>query len=259
MTASVSAVEALRWSSLLTGLGVIAAAADLMAGSRFFSEGGLLGAADTIRRRLILLAAAQCVCGFLCMPIAGLGWVRSLALFGAVAIPYLSARLVPFGHDGSTQMLRVVAAALFVQSLAPSDALLLRASLWVIGMQTVLCYVTAGVTKLAMPDWRGGQYLREVFATEAYGREWAAGLVRNAAVAAALSRGVIAFECAFLAVPFAGANTAIAFCAAAAMFHLLNAIIMGLNLFVWSFAGAYPGLVFLASDVASMLSASATK
>jgi hypothetical protein len=251
--------EFLRWVQMLACVAVALASLDLLASHRRFRKCGLLAIEQSQRHVLFGLAGAQLVIALLLVPDWMAGWARTAALGILVVLPSLIARRMSFGHDASLQMVRIVLAALLIQSLAPQDPELKRACLWFIALQAVGSYVTAGAAKLAMPQWRSGRYLQQMLASRAYGRLWAARIVDDPSAARWFSRGIIAFECSFLFAPFAGVPGAIAFCAAAAFFHLMNAAVMGLNLFVWSFLATYPAILYCAGDMSRMLFASDTR
>lgn len=245
------ALEAVR---SLIGIAVGVNALELVWLQRHFAGDGLLALEKPARRDALLLALAQLGAALLLALQAG-GAARTAALAIVLAVPLLLRRCLPFGADGSEQMVRVVAGALLIESLAPGDALE-RACLWFIAVQSVCAYATAGLAKLAMPAWRDGKYLRQVLSSRTWSRTFAAAIVKEPAVARWLSRGVIAYESAAPLALLAGPAPALLFCLAGAAFHLANAAIMGLNLFVWSFAATYPAILFCAQDMARMLAAS---
>ena len=114
-----------------------------------------------------------------------------------------------------------------------------------LGLQLTLSYAIAGGVKLRNPDWRSGRALADVFAFSAYPvsedlRRWA----DRPRAMRALSWAVIAFELAFpLTLVFQPAL--IAGLVVAAVFHLANALLFGLNRFFWTWLSVYPALLWL--------------
>lgn len=114
-----------------------------------------------------------------------------------------------------------------------------------LGAQLVLSYFIAGGVKLANPDWRSGQALRQVFAFSAYPvseglRLWA----DRPRAMLVLSWAVMLFEIAF-PLTLAARPALAAGLAVAAAFHLANACLFGLNRFFWTWLAAYPALWWL--------------
>ncbi|MEO0828975.1 MAG: HTTM domain-containing protein [Pseudomonadota bacterium] len=114
-----------------------------------------------------------------------------------------------------------------------------------LAVQLVLSYAVSGWVKLTSADWQRGQALRDVFGHSAYPvsdgmRGWA----RHPRKLWVASWGVIAFETAF---PLAFLHP-VALCFAltiAALFHGANAVLFGLNRFLWTWLAAFPSVVWL--------------
>ena len=118
-----------------------------------------------------------------------------------------------------------------------------------LAVQLVLSYVVSGWVKLRNPDWRSGRALAEVFEMSAYPqaenlRAWGArgATMRNA------SWAVIGLEVAF---PLAliSAPTLWVALAVAALFHASNAVLFGLNRFLWAWIAVYPALIWFQDRV----------
>lgn len=114
-----------------------------------------------------------------------------------------------------------------------------------IAAQACLSYFVAGASKLREPTWRSGRAVALISSTLMWGHQRAAvALDTHRRLALALCWTTIAGECAFplaLAVPL---PVAIALLACAGTFHVLTAIEMGLNSFVWAFCSTYPAVIF---------------
>jgi hypothetical protein len=118
-----------------------------------------------------------------------------------------------------------------------------------LAVQLILSYFISGKVKITNPEWRSGQALADVFAFSAY--PVSQNLRRLAQYPRLLwlaSWSVILFEIFF---PFSLINqTALipALCLAA-MFHLANACLFGLNRFFWTWIAAYPSILWLQARV----------
>jgi Vitamin K-dependent gamma-carboxylase len=182
------------------------------------------------------------------LPVGSVPFTAAAAIM-TVSHLLFSARQV-FGDDGSDQMNSILALTILLCAGPHSTPLILNAGLWFIAMQAVLSYFSAGVAKAISPIWRGGAAVQQIFDTASYGdRGVAVFLARHQFVGALMSWGVIAFEVTFpagLLLPAPALEVVLVF---GAMFHLLNAVIMGLNSFLWSFLATYPALVYAAAQI----------
>jgi hypothetical protein len=109
-----------------------------------------------------------------------------------------------------------------------------RLGLAYIAAQLVLSYFVAGVFKLRDPSWRDGSALAALLSAPQY-RDTPLRLPRMAGYA------VLGFECAF---PLALLDVQLtwAFALLGLAFHVLNARVLGLNRFLWTWLAAYPAL-----------------
>lgn len=113
-----------------------------------------------------------------------------------------------------------------------------------LAVQLVLSYVISGWVKLKNTDWRSGRALQDVFLFSAYP---VSGQLRVLSARPGLlvtaSWGVILFEVLFpltLLHPVA----LVAGLTIAALFHLANACLFGLNRFFWAWLAAYPSILW---------------
>lgn len=114
-----------------------------------------------------------------------------------------------------------------------------------LGIQLVLSYFISGWVKVVNPDWRTGRALRDVFLFSAYpANEHLRGWAGQAGTLSVAAWTVMTFELAF---PLALMSTATLAAAlvAAALFHLANACLFGLNRFFWTWLSAYPAILWL--------------
>lgn len=150
-----------------------------------------------------------------------------------------------YGMDGADQMTVIVLAGLFLAELTPHSETTWKICLWFVGLQSVLSYFTAGIYKIIAKGWRSGESLTLVMSTEGYGRlDLSTLLRRQPPLGKSLSWILLAFECLFPAVLFAGPAVCLVFLVAGVIFHFLNAVIMGLNNFFWAFVATYPAVYF---------------
>ena len=118
-----------------------------------------------------------------------------------------------------------------------------------LAIQLILSYFIAGWVKVRNPEWRTGQALQDVFTFSAYPvsqsvRAWA----NHPRLLRVMSWSVIMFELAF---PLAllTQTTLIIGLSIATLFHLANAVLFGLNRFLWIWIAAYPSLWWLQNHV----------
>lgn len=147
-------------------------------------------------------------------------------------------------NGGCDRMNMLILSCLGLMHFLPS----LRAQEFLFGylaLQLVLSYFMAGKVKVMNPEWRSGRALQDVFAFSAYpvctGVRAFAGHPRLLWV---MSWAVIGFELLF---PLAilSQTTLIAALCLAALFHLTNAFLFGLNRFFWIWLAAFPALIWL--------------
>jgi len=189
---------------------------------------------------LVLRLAAM-----LCLPVAlWLGHGSTAVLIIVFGSSLLMHFRCPFGMDGSDQMLTQIFGALLLGNLSGSD-LGHRAALWFIGAQACLSYFTSGMAKAVSPHWRDGKVVFAIFNTRTYGYEPVARLLKNKpGVTKSLGRGAVLMECIFPASMLVGFPACLIFIAWGVAFHIMNAVVMGLNSFFWSFVATYPAVLY---------------
>jgi hypothetical protein len=148
-----------------------------------------------------------------------------------------------FGGDGADQMMMIVAAGLLAVVATPTDSPWHDAGFWFIAAQSCLAYFTSGVSKAVAPKWRSGEAVNSIMRTSTYGHQSVRNLlVAHCRLAFVFAWAVIAFECLFPLALLAPREVLIAALAAGVLFHIVNAVIMGLNDFVPAFLATYPAL-----------------
>jgi uncharacterized membrane protein (DUF485 family) len=256
-----------RLTLLLVSVGCLIASLELLAIKWEFGTAGLFSwnVLRTLSRATLRLGAGKSNAvishpGF----VPAITGVRALAvvtliLFGnyhelstACIIVVIAASVfmywrAPLGMDGSDQMSILIFVAVTIYKLFPGDIWVARASLWFIAIQGCLSYLVAGVAKLISPVWRNGEAVRRILGTRSYGSSKVAPLVANRrGVCIGLSWLLMLFECSFpLALAFGKTGFA-TFAVLGVIFHVTNALVMGLNTFVWAFVATYPAIFFCA-------------
>jgi len=114
-----------------------------------------------------------------------------------------------------------------------------------LAVQLVLSYFISGAVKIVNPNWRSGRALADVFLFSAYPasegiRAWA----KKPQLLFVMSWAVMMFELAFPIALLTQATLAAALLIAA-IFHLANAMLFGLNRFFWVWLAAYPSIIWL--------------
>lgn len=146
-------------------------------------------------------------------------------------------------NGGSDKMSLLILWCVLGARLAPT-ILWSEAFMGYLAFQLTLSYFISGRVKLANLEWRSGQALQDVFAFSAYPvskdlRRFA----ERPKLLWAMSWSVMLFEVLF---PLAllHAYSLYAALLLAAVFHLANACLFGLNRFFWIWLAAYPSLIW---------------
>ena len=120
--------------------------------------------------------------------------------------------------------------------------------------QTCLCYLTSGMGKVISPVWRKGTAIRGILNTATYANTLAARVLRHRNVPVwPASWAVIIFELSFPLVLVAPTRLMFVLLVLGIIFHLGNALVMGLNTFLWTFLAAYPAVWYCHFLIRSIL------
>jgi hypothetical protein len=147
-------------------------------------------------------------------------------------------------NGGSDYMSVLILFALGIAGLTRSSLLWQNACLAYIAVQVTLSYLIAGLAKLKQADWRNGVALASFVNQSAYGApSWARALVRSPNVARFAALAVIGFE---VLSPLAWFDPRLCVCllVVGLGFHVANALVFGLNRFMFAWAAAYPALFY---------------
>lgn len=257
-----SAVEALTLVTRIAAFAALLSSSESLVRLRWYREGGLMDwqvarlaqtwlthgrlaqvlerAFDDRGLRGLLVARLVAAVALLAMP-SGYA-AGGLAAFLLVTTCALAVRC-SWGHDGADQMMVVTFGPVALAGLSGAAGAATLA-LWFIAGQLVLAYFVAGIAKLSARGWRDGSALPGVFTTRIYGHAAAAKFLRrHPHLALAGAWGVIAFECLYPVVFVAPTPVLWLLVATSLAFHLIAAVLMGLNTFLWAFVAAYPALL----------------
>jgi pimeloyl-ACP methyl ester carboxylesterase len=150
-----------------------------------------------------------------------------------------------YGTDGSDQAAFLVQTAATIARAGQRRPKVVDACLWYVALQSVLSYTVSGWVKMASPTWRRGEALPGVMRTVSYGDPavWEF-LRRHPRAGRLLGQQMLLLECLFPAVFLAKGRLAPALVGSAALFHLINARVMGLGRFLWSFVAMHPAVLY---------------
>lgn len=153
-----------------------------------------------------------------------------------------------FFNGGSDAMTFVILGASLLALIFPDRPLVQSACLWYIGIQVILSYFIAGITKVRHREWWNGNALWDVikksnYAVAPHFREKFD--MKHAVVLAPLTVG---FE---LLAPFCLLSTkmTVIYLSLAMIFHIGNFFVLGLNRFVFAWLASYPAVHFLADHL----------
>lgn len=266
MGSGLSADEALATVAVIASVGVMILALEDRATRHDFRADGLMSwetrrlasahqrgrlfaaALDAVfaSRRVHLLIGARLAAAAIVAGAAASGTLVPLPILAVFASLVAMTVRSPYGLDGAHQMYIVVFGSLSLAALASSSGLAGTAAAAFIGAQSLLAYFVSGVFKATSPVWRSGDALIGIMATESYGHPAVFSLLlRRPRLAQAACWAVILLECAFPLAAWLGTSYLWVFLAAGVIFHALNALVMGLNGFLFAFLSTYPAVLFV--------------
>ncbi|MFC4544006.1 hypothetical protein ACFO5R_18925 [Halosolutus amylolyticus] len=149
------------------------------------------------------------------------------------------------GLTGTFQVSMITLPALAVAVWFPDGSVAQTAAIAFIAAQIVLSYFVAGVSKLVSREWQTGTALGSIFSTEMYGNGTVYRLLtRFPKLQFAGAWMVIGFETAFPVVLFGNDAVLTLVLGAGVLFHVFNAVFMGLNNFLIGFPATYPAIIY---------------
>ena len=235
---------ALLLTQRILGVGLLIQSVELILTRRIYgNDGALAGWGDVSG----LLALRSGLALWLMIAPGGVSAVVNVVLLATLLVSsaWLTLRSRGPVCGGSDSMFFQVQLGLFVAALGFVTPLLTKLGLGWIAAQSVLSYFLAGLGKIQNAGWRNGVALQHLFASNGPYVLWhgVRRLATSQPICVLLGWSVVLFELAFpvlLVLPVAGK---LAFIMAALTFHLANAVVLGLNRFVWAWAATYPALL----------------
>ncbi|MEO8843265.1 MAG: HTTM domain-containing protein [Kofleriaceae bacterium] len=243
---------AVLWMARAAALATTVAALELIVVHRAFGESGVYRW-STLRRELppALRAPAGLV-----FSTPGTWLILVAQLASGLALPWTTCAIAPWiafaatlliamrfrgsYNGGSDSMLVVVLLALAV---ARTDERFALAGLGYAAVQLVMSYAISGWAKVRDPQWRTGTALDVLVRLPHYGVPPRLVAMLSSRAARPASFAMLAFECAF-PIALADVRVCVAMLAIATLFHLTNAVVFGLNRFLWAWLAAFPALLF---------------
>lgn len=237
-------IETVLLTQRLLGAGVLIQSAEIFWARRIYESGNAL-AGDGVG----LLLAVRSVIS-LWLIIAPINCVSVLTAALHLTLLISSAWLVlrsrgPVG-GGSDSMFFQVQLGLFVASLGFAHPLLIKIGLGWIAAQSVLSYFLAGLAKLKNVGWRNGAALQNLLRSDGpyVLLSGVRGLANAKPFCVLLGWGVVAFELFFPVVLILPTEGKWVLLGLGLAFHLANAVVLGLNRFVWAWTATYPALLY---------------
>lgn len=236
---------ALLLTQRILGGGLLLQSLELFGARRIYAPTGPLAGRGNIN--LLLVGRGALAVGLLVAP-SGLNVFWNAGLFalllGSSAWLVIRSRGPVCG--GSDSMFFQVQLGLFLAALAFLHPVFPQLGLGWIAAQSVLSYFLAGVGKLRNSTWHDGTALLRLFNSSGPYVLWAGirACARHKFICAWLGWGVVLFELVFPLVLMAPPAWRMVFLGVALAFHLANALVFGLNRFVWAWAATYPALLY---------------
>lgn len=199
--------------------------------------------ATTARDRVLFGLRFLCAAALLYAPLA----TFALLALAAISLVMLNRFQGPY-NGGSDKMSLLILWCLLGAALVPTD-FAKEVLFGYLALQLTLSYFISGRVKITNPSWRSGQALQDVFAYSAYPvSEALRSFTDRPQLMQAMSWAVILFELMF---PLALLHPAALILAlgVAALFHLANACLFGLNRFFWIWLVAYPSLIWFQARI----------
>jgi hypothetical protein len=258
-----AAAPFLRAVIAINSAGGLVSALELLRAYRAFQDDGLFSwkVARLRRRRAVrpvlslgrhifswpgILALLSCrvATALACIVCACLGPVPALLLAAYVVTGCLLVLRTHHAADGAEQFMHITAMACLVAVIS-RGSLAGEIGLFFLSAELSLAYATSALVKIVRSEWRSGQFLTEIFASETFGRRWAFKfLTARPQRAKWTSQVVIYGELLCCLAPWSPPHMAWALLAGAALFHIGVGVTMGLNMFVFAFAAAFPAAVY---------------
>jgi len=155
--------------------------------------------------------------------------------------------------SGADQMNKIVFITVAI-CLISSSKWIWQLGLFFMSGQIIIAYCTPGYLRIFEPSWHNNIALTNILRLHTFSRPFAWEFVKsNPRVAKLISIGLIIFECSFLIAWLLPFNYLLLFLGFGVVFHIFNAIIMGLNNFTGSFIATYPSYIWFSTYLRHIL------
>lgn len=148
------------------------------------------------------------------------------------------------GFSGADQMSKITFTTLSLCFISLSP-LVLKIGLLFLSGQLIIAYSTAGWLRIIQPTWRNGSDLLLIIRQHTYGNKLIWDKARkHPEILKFASLTILIFESSILFALFLPLKFFLIYLCLGVLFHLLNAILMGLNTFFWTFLATYPAVIW---------------
>lgn len=263
MWPELSLEAAVLWTGRAAAWATIIDTTELLVLRRFWVAGGIWEPEVLAQEWRVFSRPVQVVLHFLLAP----GFVAVLGLRLALAATLLFTGYVPLAlpllvgavltslrfrgsyNGGSDSMMVVLWLGLSLAALCPAAYGGPAIGLGYIAVQAGLSYFIAGLVKAKVPGWWSGRELIRATQLPTYDvAPWARRLLGRPRVARLASLSMLALEL-FFPLAFLGRSSVLVFLSLLGAFHLVNAVVFGLNRFWWTWPATYPALYYAAGHL----------
>lgn len=186
--------------------------------------------------RILAVLIILCGLSLIILPLINVNYSIAFILISAFVLHISFCASSGFGFEGADQMTSIVLFSLSIINLFPEATFIIQIF---ITTQLILSYGVSGIAKLFSRYWRSGEAILMILTTRSFGTGSALWLNDRPWLAKLISISVIIFEVAWFVIPFNN-TVAVSVLSLGVLFHIINAYVMGLNLFLWAFISAYP-------------------
>lgn len=205
---------------------------------------------------ILFLIGTQVMCALLCL--INLDNIVALSLLcSIIALISIILSLKSFiGHTGADQMLKATFIVISLCLLSRSN-FAQNLGLIMISCHLTIAYATPGFIRLSVKEWRNGTDIILMIRSHTYGNYKLWMYLKNTKPAAMiLSWGIIIFESFIVLAILLPTPLLVTYLVFGVIFHIGNAIFMGLNTFPWAFIATYPAFLWCSIQLKSFLTMS---
>jgi len=168
------------------------------------------------------------------------------SVWGLTTLKIISGWRNTYSSNGSDQLSNIILWSAGLYMLDRQSTPVAFMAVIFIAFQAELSYLTSGAYKLIHPGWRDGTSLKGILSTRVFGSRHIKLVMDKIGQGYILNSFLLIFGEILLGISFMfPPPLCLASLSIGIFFHLLTAIIMGLNTFVWSFGATYPAIYFV--------------